>query len=315
MDKLIIYDTPQTKNRCYIKARKMTPINILVHSSGANNPWIRRYVDAPEVLGVNKYGNHWNKASATKCMHAFIGKDINGDIAVAHTLPYNVASWGCGAGSKGSYNFDPVGHIQFEICEDNLKNEAYYRAVFEVAEKYCAMLCERFAFDPMRITSHKEAADLGWAYGHGDPVHWMDKFGDSMNQFRQRVAERMGRPIELVKAGDAPVTNPTLRLNDRGEAVRSLQTQLNQLGFNAGKADGIFGVMTQEAVKQFQWRNLLHTDGVVGAKTWAALEQAMNAVPIKPEEPVDEPVSELITIALPKDVAAKLYESLKEVIT
>lgn len=47
-----------TKNDCYKKAQKMTPKGIVVHSTGANNPYLKRYVDAPAEVGVNQYGNH-----------------------------------------------------------------------------------------------------------------------------------------------------------------------------------------------------------------------------------------------------------------
>lgn len=190
-----IYKAYQTKNPCYKRGRPMKPINILVHSTGAPNTYMRRYVDAPEILGKNRYNNHWNKPEAKKCMHAFVGKDINGELAVVQTLPYDMASWGCGSGSKGSYNRDPVGHIQFEICEDSRKNADYYWAVFEVAEKYCVWLCKQFDFDPMGITSHVEAAKLGYASNHADPVHWMKVFGDSMDKFRQRVAARLKQEL------------------------------------------------------------------------------------------------------------------------
>ena len=248
---MIIYDTPQTKNPCYQKARPMKPVNILVHSTGANNPWLKRYVDAPDVLGVNQYNNHWNKPDANKCMHAFIGKDIAGQVAVAHTLPYNVASWGCGKGDKGSYNRDPVGHIQFEICEDGLNDEAYYKEAFGVAEEYCAMLCQKFGFDPMKITSHYEAAALGYASNHGDPQHWMKKFGDSMDAFRARVAVRTGQPIEI--EGSEPMSN-ILSFGSTGDQVRQLQKDLIRLGYDLGKwgADGKFGSQTAKAVREFQ---------------------------------------------------------------
>lgn len=36
-----------TKNDCYKAARKMKPAGIVVHSTGANNPYLKRYVDAP----------------------------------------------------------------------------------------------------------------------------------------------------------------------------------------------------------------------------------------------------------------------------
>ena len=35
----------QAKNPCYIKAEPMTPKGIVVHSTGANNPNLKRYVD------------------------------------------------------------------------------------------------------------------------------------------------------------------------------------------------------------------------------------------------------------------------------
>lgn len=57
----------------------------------------------------------------------------------------------------------------------------------------------------------------------------------------------------------------TLKRGSRGAEVKTLQTRLNLM------ADGIFGPLTEEAVKEFQRRKGLTADGVVGAKTWAAL--------------------------------------------
>lgn len=282
---MIIYDTPQTKNPCFRKGRPMRPVGILVHSTGANNPWLRRYVDAPAVLGVNPNGNHWNKDSATKCMHAFIGKDINGRVAVAVTLPYQVASWGCGSGVNGSYNRDPTGHIQFEICEDGLNNEAYYKEAFGVAEEYCAMLCKQFGLSPMRITSHFEAARLGYASHHADPGHWMKRFGDSMDAFRVRVAARMGSAIiEPTKPEDNKMI---LSKGSSGAEVRKVQQFLIDWKHDLGKwgADGKFGAATERAVREFQEASGLPITGV-----WGTLEQArMDEINSRP--PVDIPIS------------------------
>ena len=45
----------QTKNRCYQQGRKITPSGIVVHSTGASNPYIKRYVGPDDgILGVNK---------------------------------------------------------------------------------------------------------------------------------------------------------------------------------------------------------------------------------------------------------------------
>ncbi len=178
------------KNLCYIAGEKMEPKGIVVHSTGANNPNLKRYVDCAEKLGKNIYGNHWNKAKPGGkkiCVHAFIGYDKNKAVKVAEILPTDICCWGIGSGERGSYNYNPP-HIQFEICEDGLKDEEYYKKVFDEAVKYCAYLCKKYGLSVKSIVSHKEAAQKGYGSNHGDPEHWMKRFGDNMNRFRERVA-------------------------------------------------------------------------------------------------------------------------------
>ena len=50
----------------------------------------------------------------------------------------------------------------------------------------------------------------------------------------------------------------------RGEDVAELQSRLNSLGFDSGKADGIFGPDTEQAVIDFQHNRHLAEDGKVG---------------------------------------------------
>ncbi|MBD2183406.1 peptidoglycan-binding protein [Planktothrix sp. FACHB-1355] len=52
-----------------------------------------------------------------------------------------------------------------------------------------------------------------------------------------------------------------------GSDVRKLQQKLKDAGFAISVADGVFGPETGRAVKEFQQRNSLVADGVVGAKT------------------------------------------------
>ena len=112
-----------TKNDCYKRNQKMTPKGIVVHSTGANNPNIRRYV-APDdgIIGKNDYNNDWNRSGLDVAVHAFIGKDKNGNVKCYQTLPFDICCWGVGSGSKGSYNYNPA-YIQFEMCEDDLNNK------------------------------------------------------------------------------------------------------------------------------------------------------------------------------------------------
>lgn len=59
------------------------------------------------------------------------------------------------------------------------------------------------------------------------------------------------------------------RLND----IAILQKKLNDLGYDCGTPDGIYGNNTKEAVKQYQFINDLEDDGLVGSGTLSKLER------------------------------------------
>ena len=188
----------QTKNPCYRKGTPMKPVGIVVHSTGANNPHLCRYVDCPERLGVNRYGNHWNRPEAATLVHGAIGLDKEGFVTVANTLPYTMAAWGVGKGSRGSYNYDPTGHIQFEMCEDDLTDPSYFDQVMGTAVAYCAQLCREYGLAAESVVSHKEAHALGYASNHGDPENWMGRFGMTMEDFRARVRAKLKGELTIM---------------------------------------------------------------------------------------------------------------------
>jgi murein L,D-transpeptidase YcbB/YkuD len=69
---------------------------------------------------------------------------------------------------------------------------------------------------------------------------------------------------------DSPAQRPILRKGATGEFVVEVQTVLQPA---AGKIDGVFGSLTEAAVKIFQEKNRLQNDGIVGPRTWAALDK------------------------------------------
>jgi len=180
-----------THNPCYKTYQKMTPKGIVVHSTGANNPYIKRYV-APDdgVIGKNDYGNDWNRSSTEVCVHGFIGKDKNNKVKFYQTLPFDICCWGVGGGWKGSYNYNPA-YIQFEMCEDGLNDKAYCKACYDKAVEVCAYLCKKYGISVSNIVSHHEAYLKGYGSNHGDPHNWWDRFGYTMDGFRKAVKAKM----------------------------------------------------------------------------------------------------------------------------
>ncbi|WP_268934853.1 NlpC/P60 family protein [Sphingomonas sp. Leaf37] len=82
----------------------------------------------------------------------------------------------------------------------------------------------------------------------------------------------------------------------RGQQVQMLQHLLN----TSGRArppldlDGVFGLRTEQAVRDYQGRNSLAVDGVVGRNTWTALGADRTAAPA-----ARSPASPVSTRALP----------------
>ena len=72
----------------------------MVHSTGANNPWLKRYVGPDDgLLGKNQYNNHWNQPMDREvCVHAFIGKLADGTVATYQTLPWDHIDCGVAKG-------------------------------------------------------------------------------------------------------------------------------------------------------------------------------------------------------------------------
>lgn len=186
-----------TNNACYKAGRTITPKGIMVHSTGANNPNLKRYVGPDDgLLGKNQYNNHWNQdkpGGRQVCVHAFIGKLADETIATYQTLPWNHRGWHGGSGSKGSGNDT---HISFEICEDGLTDPSYFSAVYKEAAKLCAYLCKLYGLTEKNIICHSEGYKLEIASNHGDVMHWFPKHGKSMDTFRAEV-KRLLTAIEI----------------------------------------------------------------------------------------------------------------------
>lgn len=87
----------------------LAPTGIVVHSTGCNNPWLKRYVQPvpkqecyDEViadLGKNYNDNSWNNPGVGACVHAMIGKNKDGIVETYQTLPYEYCAGGVAHGT------------------------------------------------------------------------------------------------------------------------------------------------------------------------------------------------------------------------
>ena len=131
----------QTNSTCYRNTYKMRVKGVLWHSTGANNPNLRRYVQPSErdknysklisLLGKNPNGNDWNHIYIEAGLNCWIGKLADGSVTTLQTMPWDYAPWGCYQGWNGSCN---DGWIQFEICEDGPALDGPLRGVFVLSE-------------------------------------------------------------------------------------------------------------------------------------------------------------------------------------
>ena len=220
----ITFEAYARNNGAFKAARPMphgSPAGIIIHSTGANNPNLKRYVNAPEICGDNPYKNYFDRSDSNVCPHAVIGKDKNGEVKAAKLLPWNVCCWGCGSGSKGSYNYSPA-YIQIEVCEDALNDRAYFEESFGLVADLCKRLMKNYpTIKPGNIISHKEACARGYASNHGDPEHWLARFGKNMDWFRSQVApEKQVRITAEISVGQSKAEELSRKLRQLGCSVK-----------------------------------------------------------------------------------------------
>lgn len=232
-----------TNSSCYKRTRKMDIKGILWHSTGANNPWLSRYVqpddDAEDrqfwldLLGKNSYRTDLNHSEEQYGLNFWVGKLKDGTVASVQTMPWDYRPWGCGW--SGITHCCNDGWIQFEICEDNLKDKEYREAAYKEAVEMTAYLCCKFNIDPNgtvdfhgkqvpTILDHATSWSLGVGGNHGDVAHWFGK--DCMKKVREDVTKLIqsgNNHISTVKVGDIVMVE-TGAISTDGQPAQSYVT-------------------------------------------------------------------------------------------
>ena len=196
--KLTIYKRLFYDSECFDAATHIIPAGVQVHSTGAPNSYLKRYVQPDDGrIGVNVNGNSHNRPGLLECASAYIGRQEDGTVAVYQALPWDYKCWLSGSGKNGNAN--SMGYLGFEICEDNLGNKAYFDdAVMEKSVLLTAYWCQEYGIDVDKaVRDHWELHAAGLASNHEDIENWLKVFGLTMDDYRAKVKEALEDGIEV----------------------------------------------------------------------------------------------------------------------
>lgn len=263
----------QTQSTCYKGTRKMEVLGILWHSTGANNTSLKRYVQPSDnasdkeimlrLLGKNTNGNDWNHCYREAGLNCWVGKLSDGSVATVQTMPWDYRPWGCGSGKKGSCN---NGFIQFEICEDNLKDPVYFKQAYDEACEITAYLCKMFNIDPNgtvkvngvtcpTILCHQDSYKLGLGGNHADIYNWFPNFGYDMTNVRSDVTKLLMEDDEMLSYEQwkdyMNQYRSELRDNDSGEWSKAARDFVIKNNIFSGSGSG------PEGEPNYMWEDLL----------------------------------------------------------
>jgi len=110
---------------------------------------------------------------------------------------------------------------------------------------------------------------IGQAASHG----CVRMYNDDVIQLYNIV--NLGTPVKII---GAVFTGRISTVGSQGEDVRQIQQRLQALGYYRGDIDGVYGPITQQAVRAFQKDQGLEPDGVVGPMTYDSLQKAWDIV-------------------------------------
>lgn len=174
---------------------------------------------------------------------------------------YVVAAGRCNHAGAGSWQGVTAGNSSFigiEAENAGTGNDPWPAAQIDAYARGVAAILRYIKAPAIMCAGHKE-----YALPKGrkiDPAFDMD-------EFREMVARHLGESSDTapVLVSSAHPTRAMLRRGDRGESVGILQRKLGIA------ADGVFGLQTERAVRDYQASKGLKADGLVGPATWEAL--------------------------------------------
>lgn len=307
-----LINVTMTESPCFKKPVIIEPVGAFLHSVGCPQPNAKNFINAE------------NKSSAKAGVHAFI--DANENVHV--TLPINltnktaIKNWHAGSGPKGSSNAKYIGIEMTEPASIKYTGganfidlhpevtKAHVLATYKTAVEYFAYLCIGFgwnALDPNVIMSHAEGHAKGIATAHSDVEHIWNKFGLTMNQFRQDVhnlmsgvnnatvqstlvvAETTTPTVEVTPATPATNVNYTVEIDTDSLNIRS-KASVNSDQVGSVKRGEVYTIVAESN----GWGLLKSGAGWISLKY--TKKNVPTPAPVVAPKPVDNTYKVMITV-------------------
>lgn len=240
-------------------------------------------------------GNFFSRASTGASTNG-----VHSRVSSTGCVPYGEASWHSGAGSPWNKMIEAYEHDGYAHQTRSEWLDEYGIGLLENSAAHTAKRCRELGL-PIRWLTPEQ---LAYAIQTGNPAdggicdHWCITRAAKVRGGHTDCGPHFPSDyyIERVQAhydgtaGDVPapqVPQPVVHPSNSGpipvwsgfsEQTKVVQQLLNELGFNAGAEDGVFGPNTSNAVMAFQRAaldtdgNRLVVDGIVGPKTFASLQ-------------------------------------------
>jgi peptidoglycan hydrolase-like protein with peptidoglycan-binding domain len=195
-------------------------------------------------LGLGRDGTYYVIA-AGRANHAGAGSWQG--LTTGNSSFIGIEAENTGVNKPGDPKHDPWPEIQLD---------AYRRGV--------AAILKHIGQGPIMCCGHKE-----YAPGRKPDPHTLD-----MSQFRKEVAAIMdgaAPPPRLIPNKDAE-ERVTLRRGSENNRIFLVKEVQRKVGLVGPQVDGVFGPLTEAALRNFQRNHELVPDGIVGPNTWAALD-------------------------------------------
>lgn len=184
----------------------------------------------------------------------------------------------------------PSRGYNFDITNSTAYDQFFVpgRNIFEPIEEIVDQIFNQYIAKPGRVEPFFAEYCNGTSVSCAGLSQWgtVSLAGDGLSA--REILEFYYGEVEIretneIRAIEGSYPGYPLSLGSSGEAVLTLQRQLNRIAINYPKIptltpDGVFGASTQRAVEEFQRLFLMTVDGIVGKSTWYRISYIYAAV-------------------------------------